>query len=134
MSAVIIITISLHALAAVFWAGSTFLLARDPKLGAAALFGPQMGAAILALLTGGYLWHLLHEGGFGPAEQTLGLGALCAIAAAGAQGALVAGASRRLRNGALSEAEAARRIALGERIAAALLAVALICMVSARYV
>ena len=134
MSAVVIIALSLHALSAVFWAGSTFALARDPKLGAEALFRPQMGAAIVAVLTGAYLWHLLHEGGFGPVEGVLAFGALCAIAAAGAQGALVGGARRRLRQGALPAAEAAGRIAQGERIAAILLAITLICMVSARYV
>lgn len=134
MSAVVIIALSLHALSAVFWAGSTFVLARDPKLGAEALFRPQMGAAIVAVLTGAYLWHLLHEGGFGPVEGVLAFGALCAVAAAGVQGALVGGASRRLRQGALAGVEAAGRMALGERIAAILLAITLICMVSARYV
>ena len=134
MSAVVIIALSLHALAAVFWAGSTFVLVRDPKLGADQLFRPQMGAALIAVLTGAYLWHLLHEGGFGPVEGVLAFGSLCAIAAAGVQGVLVGGSTRRLRKGELSEADAAGRIALGSRLAAALLAVTLICMVSARYV
>ena len=133
MSSVVIIILSLHALAAVYWAGSTFVLARDPQLGAIKLFRPQMGAAVIVVLTGAYLWHLLHEGGFGPAEQALAIGALCAIAAAGVQGALVGGVRRRLAKGELGEAEAIGRVGLGERIAAVLLAVALICMVSARY-
>jgi hypothetical protein len=134
MSTAVIITLSLHALAAVFWAGSTFVLARDPQLGAIELFRPQMGAAVVVVLTGGYLWHLLHEGGFGPVEQVLMIGALCALVAAGVQGAMIGGARRRLAAGKIAEAEAIGRIALGERLAAALLAVTLICMVSARYV
>ncbi len=133
MPTVVIVVISLHALAAVFWAGSTFVVARDPKFGAERLFRPQMGAAVVAVLTGAYLWRLLHEGGFGPMEQVLLVGALCAIAAAGVQGALVGGASRRLRQGELAGPEAERRMALGERLAAALLAVALVCMVAARF-
>ena len=133
MSAVVVITLSLHALAGVFWAGTTFALVRDSKLGAERLFRPQMGAAVIAVLTGAYLWHLLHEGGFGPIEGALAIGALCAIAAAGAQGVLVGGASRRLRKGELSEPEATSRIALGSRLAAILLAVSVICMVAARY-
>ena len=134
MPVALIITLALHVLAGVFWAGSVFALARDPKLGAEALFRPQMGAAVIAVLTGAYLWHLLHEGGFGPVETVLAVGALCAIAAAGVQGALVGGATRRRRAGQISEAEAAGRIALGTRVAALLLAVTLICMVTARYV
>jgi hypothetical protein len=133
MSSAVIITLSVHALAAVYWAGSTFVLARDPQLSAIDLFRPQMGAAVIAVLTGAYLWHLLHEGGFGSVERVLAVGALCAIAAAGAQGALVGGARRRLAKGEINDSEAVRRIALGERIAAVLLAAALICMVSARY-
>jgi uncharacterized membrane protein len=134
MSSAVIITLSLHALAAVYWAGSTFVLARDPQLSALTLFRPQMGAAVVVVLTGAYLWHLLHEGGFGPVEQVLAVGALCAVVAAGVQGALVGGARRRLAAGEIADAEAIRRIAMGERIAAAVLAVALSCMVSARYV
>lgn len=134
MSTAVIIAVSLHALAAVYWAGSTFVLARDPQLSAINLFRPQMGAAVIVVLTGAYLWHLQHEGGFGPVERALAIGALCAVVAAGVQGALIGGARRRLATGAIPETEALRRIALGERIAAMLLAVALICMVSARYV
>jgi hypothetical protein len=47
---------------------------------------------------------------------------------------MIGGARRRLAAGKIAEAEAIGRIALAERLAAALLAVTLICMVSARYV
>jgi hypothetical protein len=38
MSILVIIALSLHALAAVFWAGATFVLARNPG------FGPKSGS------------------------------------------------------------------------------------------
>ena len=134
MSIMLVITISLHALAAVFWAGSTFVLARNGGADAEKWLRPQMGGAVIVVLTGAYMWsRLLHEGAFGPMEAVLAFGALCGILAAGAQGALVGGSARRLRSGALSEPEARSRMAIAERIAALLLAIALICMVSARY-
>jgi hypothetical protein len=134
MSILVIMALSLHALAAVFWAGATFVLARNPDFGAEKWLRPQMIAALIAVLTGAYLWHLLHEGGFGPMEGVLAFGALSAIAAAGVQGALVGGSIRRLRNGVLSKSEALGRIALAERIAAGLIAMTIVCMVSSRYV
>jgi hypothetical protein len=134
MSILVIMAFSLHALAAVFWAGATFVLARNPDFGAEKWLRPQMIAALIVVLTGAYLWHLLHEGGFGPMEGVLAFGALSAIAAAGVQGALVGGSIRRLRNGVLSKSEALGRIALAERIAAGLIAMTIVCMVSSRYV
>ena len=44
-------------------------------------------AAAGAIITGGYLWHLLYTS-FGTQEQVLAFGALCAILAIGAQAAL----------------------------------------------
>jgi hypothetical protein len=134
MSILVIMAFSLHALAAVFWAGATFVLARNPDFGAEKWLRPQMIAALIAVLTGAYLWYLLHEGGFGPMEGVLAFGALSAIAAAGVQGALIGGSIRRLRNGVLSKSEALGRIALAERIAAGLIAMTIVCMVSSRYV
>jgi F0F1-type ATP synthase membrane subunit c/vacuolar-type H+-ATPase subunit K len=80
------------------------------------------------------LWHELHAGAASTDEQVLGLGALCALVAAGVQGMLSGRAVSALRRGEASEAEARSRIAIGQRIGAALLAVALICMAVARYV
>jgi hypothetical protein len=117
MQLLLIILIALHILAGVFWAGSTFAIARSGGAGADALFGPQMGAATVTVLAGIGLWALLHRGPQGPMEHTLGLGALCAIAAAGVQGAM-------RRKNPLK----------GQRIAAGLLAITVICMAIARYV
>jgi hypothetical protein len=117
MHILVIVLIALHILAGVFWAGSTFAVVRSGGAGADALFGPQMGAATLAVLAGVGLMALLHRGPQGPAEHSLMLGATCAIIAAGFQGAL-------RRKNPLK----------GQRIAAGLLIVTVISMAIARYV
>src|ERR1700722_6742491 len=111
MQLVLIVLIGLHVLAGVFWAGCTFAIVRSGGSGAEALFRPQMGAAAISLLAGIGLWGILHRGAPGPMEHTLALGALCAIAAAGVQGAM-----RR------------KNPMKGQRIAAVLLAITVICM------
>ena len=45
------------------------------------LFRPQMSAAVVAILTGGYLGHSVHAGSFGTAEKILVAGALAALIA-----------------------------------------------------
>jgi hypothetical protein len=117
MQIVLIVLIGLHILAGVFWAGSTFAIARTGGAGAQALFGPQMGAATITVLAGIGLWGILHRAPPGPMEHMLSLGALCALVAAGVQGA-----TRR------------KNPLKGQRIAAGLLAVAVICMAIARFV
>ena len=87
MPIILLLTLTLHLLAGVFWAGSTFTLARTAAASADQLFWPQIVAAGGAIVTGGYLWYLLHSS-FGTQEQVLALGALCAILALGAQAAL----------------------------------------------
>jgi uncharacterized membrane protein len=129
MQIALIIALSFHVLSSVFWAGSSFTLARTGGLGGELLFRPQMGAAVIAVLTGGYLGHLVHEGTFGTAEQILAVGAV----AAGVQGAIGGRAIRSLRNGTVDEAAARSRIATAQRIAAGLLAVTAVCMGAARY-
>ena len=132
MQLALIIVLSLHILAGVFWAGTSFALARTGGLGAAQLFLPQMGAALVAVLAGAYLWSLLQAAAFGRVEQVLAVGAGCAVVAAGVQGALCAPAVRALQTNTSDEARA--RIALGQRIGAGLLAVTVICMAAPRYV
>jgi hypothetical protein len=134
MSILLVIAISVHLLASIFWAGSTFGLARSGGAGGEALFRPQMGAATLAMLAGGYLWGQLHAGPEGMPEHVLGIGALCAIAAAGVQGMIGGPAVRSLRNGKISEAEARARLTKAHRIAALLLAVTAICMGAQRFI
>jgi len=132
MQAVLVIAVSLHLLAGIFWAGTTFTLARTGGARAEGLFRPQMGAAVVAVLAGGYLWGQLHP--TGTSGMVLGLGALCAVAAAGVQGAIGGKAIRGLRTGALSEADARPRIVTAQRIASALLVVTIVSMGVANYV
>ena len=107
MQIALITTVAIHVLAAVFWAGTTFGLARTGGASADRLFVPQMGAATIAVLSGGYLWKLTHSGGFfGPAERVLAVGVLCAVIAAGVQGALAGPALRRIRHAAADDAVA----------------------------
>ncbi len=134
MQIALIIALSLHILSTVFWAGTSFTLARTGGVGGEQLFRPQMGAAVIAVLTGGYLGHLVHAGAFGTAEQILAVGALAALVAAGVQGAIGGRAIRSLRTGTADEAGVRSRIATAQRVAAALLAVTAVCMAAARYV
>jgi hypothetical protein len=133
MPSLLAIAVSLHILAAMFWAGSTFAIARSGGNGAVTLFFPQMGAALVAIVAGGYLWHQLHSNGFGPFEQRLAVGAAAALAALLVQ---VAGAGPVIGTLRRSGAEAApvpRRVAIAYRIAAILLAIATLAMAAARY-
>jgi len=135
MRLLVIVLLAFHVVPGVFWAGSTFVLARAGGQGADQLAYPQLGAATVSMIAGLALWGFLHGGGFGTFEQVLALGVFCAIAAAGEQRARGLPAIRRLRSASGSEAHALRaQIAQAQRIAAGLLVVTVICMVIARYV
>jgi hypothetical protein len=133
MPTLLIIVLSLHVLAATFWAGTTFALARTQGVGGRQLFRPQMGAAVITFLAGAYVWHQLHEAAFGRAERVLVVGVLFALAAAGVQGAMTGRALRRQHRGELTEAEAAQRTTLSQRIASGFLMVTIVTMVAARF-
>ncbi len=133
MQMLIALAVVVHALAAVGWMSSSGMLARNGGLGAETLFPRQMGAALIAVLTGGFLWGQLHTGGFGVYEMVLGGGAIAAIAAAGVQGVVVGTAARKLKAG--GDAAALRKTMAGaNRIAMALLGLCFICMIVARFV
>ena len=86
MRATLIVTLVLHFLSGVFWAGTTFALARTGANQTDQFFRPQMGAAVIVVATGGLLWYLVHPGSFGTTEQILAVGVFCAFVAAGVQG------------------------------------------------
>jgi hypothetical protein len=132
MQATLIVTLVLHVLSGVFWAGATFVLARTGGYQADQFFRPQMGAATLAVLTGALLWFPLHRGSAGIQEYILGVGAVCALLAAGVQGAS-APAMRLAASGESKEFMPSRRVAFSQRIAAGLLAITVACMAAARY-
>jgi hypothetical protein len=132
MESILIVTVALHVLSSVFWAGSTFTMARTGGILAERLLRPQMGAAAVAVIMGAVLWHYLHEGSFGTSEKMLAIGAVCAIIAGGIQG-ISAGSTLRKADSVIS-AQSLRPIAKGQRAAAGLLAITIICMSVARYV
>ncbi|WJR75720.1 hypothetical protein [Bradyrhizobium sp. NP1] len=134
MSAVAIAVIAFHVLVAVFWAGSTFVLARLAGLGGEKLVFPQFGAGIVAFLSGGYIWHTLHGDRFARAEQVLALGAACALIALLVQASVGVPTVRALHGGKLGIDGARDRIGKAQRVAAALLAVTAVTMVVTRYV
>jgi hypothetical protein len=134
MQIILIVTLVLHLLSGVFWAGTTFALARTGGNQADLFLRPQMGAAAVAVVTGGVLWFLLHDVPLGLQGHVLALGALCALLAAAVQGAMGRPALRKLS--ALGESEGSRlrhRVATSQRIAAAFLMVTVTCMAAARY-
>jgi hypothetical protein len=134
MRATLIVTLVLHILSGVFWAGTTFALARTGANQTDQFFRPQMGAAVIVVATGGLLWYLVHPGSFGTTEQILAVGVFCAFVAAGVQGMSGGSALRKLS--IADESEASRlhhRVATGQRVAAAFLMITVTCMAVARY-
>jgi hypothetical protein len=127
------IALSLHVLSATFWAGSTFALARIAGDGVGRLFAPQMGAAVVAIATGAYLWITLHEAAFGTMERLLIIGALCAIVAVVVQAAFVGGALGTLSKRDGGNRQVPLRVVIAHRVAALLLVVATAAMAAARY-
>ncbi|UQR62475.1 hypothetical protein LRP30_37960 [Bradyrhizobium sp. C-145] len=134
MHTALVIALSLHVLSSVFWAGSSFALARIGGVGGEQLVFPQLGAAAIAILTGGYLGHLIHAGSFGTTEQVLAVGAVCALIAAGVQAAIGPRALASLRRGVGNPEDLRSRIAGAQRVAAGLLGIAALCMGAARYI
>ncbi|TYO63212.1 hypothetical protein FXV83_28180 [Bradyrhizobium hipponense] len=134
MQTALVIALSLHVLSSVFWAGSSFALARTGGAGGEQLVFPQLGAATIAIVTGAYLGHLVHAESFGPTEQVLALGAVCALIAVGVQAAIGPRAVLTLRRGTSEAADVHSRIATAQRVAAVLLAITALCMGAARYI
>jgi hypothetical protein len=133
MQLALVVAISLHILAATFWAGSTFALARTAGNGSEQLFVPQLFSAVFAIGAGAYLWQTLHEGSFGTTERWLAAGAWSAILALAIQAVVVGVALRRLRKPGSDATRARSRIALAYRVTALLLAFAAVGMAASRY-
>jgi hypothetical protein len=120
----IAVAMALHVLTTIFWAGSTAVMARMDGLDARKLFGPQVGAAVLAILSGGYLWHLFHSNTPGRAEHILMIGMGAALLALALQ--VIAFFKMRAAN-------TSGRINSLHRPAAGLLAIAAVCMAAFRF-
>ena len=130
---IVLLLVAVHVLAGVFWAGSTFTLARTGSTLATALIRPQLGAAAATVLVGVGLWGLTHRYGFPPQARVLAVGALFALAALTVQASLVLPVARRMPATAPADPALQWRVATAQRVAAGLLAVTVICMVTARY-
>lgn len=134
MQATILVVQALHVLPAVFWAGSTFVLARTGGAEAERLVPAQVGSMVITILAGAILWRLTHPV-FDVTEQVLAAGAACAILAGVIQLTLALPAARGLKTAGATAAPLLRgKVAMAERLAGLLLAVTVICMVATRYV
>ncbi len=122
-----------HVLTAVFWAGSTFALARSAAMGAERLWKPQLGAAALTIVSGGYLWSVFHRSQFGSSERVLAIGVIAALAALALQIIIGFAAARPLGRWP-ADPILRKRVAIIQGIAAPLLALTIICMAISRYV
>lgn len=134
MPITLLVTFVLHVGSGVFWAGTTFALARTGAVSADKLFHSQMGAAAVAVITGGLLWHLLHPLGFKTQEQVLALGVLAALLAAGVQGVFCRPTLPQFAHANGHGGQTRAQVVLGHRIAAGFLMVTVVCMAAARYV
>jgi hypothetical protein len=134
MQATVIVALILHVVSGVFWAGSTFALARFSANQGREFLRPQLGAAAVAIVTGALLWYLLHRGSEGTSEHVLAIGAIFAFIAAVIQAAT--GLTGRVLAGVhgLDGAQGSNRALVGQRLAAGCLLVTVICMAAARYV
>jgi hypothetical protein len=108
--------VAVHALSAIYWSGCTFMAARAQRAEIKGLFASQLGAAVLACASGGGLWALFHREGPGNAPLVLVAGSVAAMAALLVQ--VVLRSRRVLSNG----------------VAALLLALAAVSMVTWRHV
>ncbi|MDA8350354.1 MAG: hypothetical protein M0038_16425 [Pseudomonadota bacterium] len=116
MHILVMVLLSVHALAGVFWVGSTLALTHSYFELTPKLFRAQMLAAALAVAAGLALWGIVIRGAQDPMAHTLALGALFALVAAGVQGSM------------------RRTPVRSQRIAAVLLSATVVCMVIAPYV
>jgi len=119
----------------VFWAGTTITLARVPEIKAEKFLPLQMRAVGIVMVTGALLWYFFHGAYFGSMEITLAIGIVAAFAAAGVLSAVVRSAARKLASADAGEETRLRaQMAKGQRIAAGLLVVTVICMGIARMI
>lgn len=129
MQTLLTVLIVLHVLTGVFWAGSTFVLARTGGANAENLAFPQFGSAVVTILVGIAVMALALNGAPGiPSVRALHVGAGLALVAAIVQASALPTVRRLRAAQGDAAAQTRRRIANRQRVAAALLAVTVICM------
>jgi hypothetical protein len=129
----VLIAVNLHVLSTIAWAGATFFLARTSAAEIQRFILPEIGAAIVGAGSGYWLWMLIHEGPFGTAERVLAAGGIAALLALLVQ--IITGTPV-LRRKAMAPdglSNTIKAAALGQRIAAGLLAFTALTMASARF-
>jgi hypothetical protein len=130
---ILVIVTVLHVLPAMFWAGSTAVLARSGAAGVEDMAYPQLGAATTAILAGIVLWVLNHKGAEGTGENVLKAGAACAILAVLLQATALPRVRQLIAATDAGKLPLRKTIAVRQRMAAGLLALALAGMVVWRY-
>jgi len=130
MQWIVIALIVLHVVSGVFWAGSSFVLARTGGLLVEKLAGPQFGAGVATLCMGLATWFLALRGlPPTPGFHVLGIGAACALLALVIQASALP-AVKKLK-GAQGEASTQqRRVLISQRMAAGLLLLTVLAMAS----
>jgi hypothetical protein len=129
----VLIAVNLHVLSTIAWAGATFSLARTSAAQIERFILPEIGAAVVGAGSGYWLWTLTHEELFGKANPVLAAGGIAALLALLVQ--IVTGTPV-LRDKAMAPDRLSSTIktaALGQRIAAGLLAFTALTMASARF-
>jgi hypothetical protein len=126
-------TAGIHGVLGVIWLGISLHVIMFLKLPLhTAVRKAQAILAVLVTFAGLVLWHYLHPGAFGTREAWLAVGVVCAIAAAGLQHGMAKANERRIRALGPEPGEAAlpllKKVRLADRLAALLLAIALIAM------
>ena len=87
MQTILMFTVAVHVLSGIFWAGSTFVLARIGRRGGRAARPPAIGRGRFhRAQRRDPLEVFMHAHSFQPQEWILASGACCAIIAAGIQG------------------------------------------------
>ena len=130
----LMVILTVHVLAGVFWAGSTSAMANLGSPEAVKLFPFQMGSAGLTVIAGLLLWYFQLGAQFYTHEQIMLAGIAAAIVAGAIQGNII-GRARRSLEGASPEARTAiiGRVTKANRIAAGLLVITVACMMIARF-
>ena len=130
MQWIVIVLIVLHVVTGVFWAGTSFVLARTGGLLVEKLAFPQFGAGVATLCMGLATWLLALRGlPPTPGFHVLGMGAACAVLALIVQAsALPAVKTLKVAQGGPSPLQ--RRVLISQRVAAGLLLLTVLAMAS----
>ncbi|WP_250625445.1 hypothetical protein [Pinirhizobacter soli] len=130
MQWIVIALIVLHVVTGVFWAGSSFVLARMGGLLVEKLAFPQFGAGVATLCLGMATWFLALRGlPPTPGFHVLGIGAACAVLALIVQASALP-AVKTLKGAQGDSSPQQRRVLISQRAAAGLLLLAVLAMAS----